>query len=299
MSTNTIDDIVGSLAAVRDDELTGAASTPRARLVLETIAATPRTPARVRPQRGRSTTEASAATVLQRAAAAARDDVALVPASGQFLYTKSIDAWTVSTFNTGADYTYLQPHVREVWLGATGGRLVESSGAPIFLTERDRTRWIAAGSPSLQTPTSSTPLSPARPLDLPTDPDALYRQLEHTASQQGTSVDDELFVLVSDALRETETTPAQRAALYEVVSRIPGVGLVGSVVDPVGRAGIAVGRESYGIRRSLIFDPKTYALLAEEDVAQAGNREGYAPGTRVGYAAYLAQAVVDAETDRP
>jgi hypothetical protein len=40
-----------------------------------------------------------------------------------------------------------------------------------------------------------------------------------------------------------------------------------NVTDSVGRTGIAVGQTWNGIRRELIFDPKTYELLGESEVA--------------------------------
>jgi hypothetical protein len=143
------------------------------------------------------------------------------------------------------------------------------------------------------------PVGQMQSLDLPSDPDVLYARLHAEADGNANGVYPEMFTLVGDALRETASTAAQRAALYEVAARIPGVHLVGDVVDPVGRHGVAVGLTSRGGTRTLVFDPSTYALLAEEDVADANNPQGYAAGTVMGYAAYLTQTVVDSNAQRP
>jgi RNA polymerase sigma-70 factor (ECF subfamily) len=104
-----------------------------------------------------------------------------------------------------------------------------------------------------------------------------------------------MFTLVGDALRETNATPAQRAALYEVAARIPGVELIGHVRDPVGRPGIAVAHsgKTAGIRETLILDPETSVLLSEEQVTLDGNSFGYPAGTVIGHATYVTRGVVD------
>lgn len=326
MNTKLAIDRLAHASPVRDDSLAGEASTPAAHALLERITATspagrrrPRTRTRrrlvvpalaaavvagalaVAISNGGHGTEGAAAATLMKAAAVARTQTPLSPDPGQFLYTKSVDAYLSTTVPAGAgsDYSVLVPHVREAWLGPDGGRLYETSGKPRFLSSRDRMRWIANGRPSLAEAPSEDPLGAAQPLDLPSDPDALYARLQHEAAGNGNGVDAEMFTLVGDSLRETSATPEQRAALFQVAARIPGVELLGRADDTAGRSGIAVARDHAGIRSTLIFDPDTSALLSEEDVALAGNTFGYAPGTRVGYATYLVQAIVGSKTARP
>ena len=160
---------------------------------------------------------------------------------------------------------------------------------------RARPRTDQSTAPTLTEAPSDTRLSPAHPLDLPSDPSALYDRLEQEAAGNGNGTYREMFTLVGDSLRETSTTPAQRAALYEVAARIPGVELVGRVRDSAGRPGIAVAMSDRGIRSELVFDPKTSVLLSEDQVALPGNPYGYRAGTRVGYATYLVQRVVDSD----
>ena len=324
--TRRIDQLVGSLAPVKDRELGSAAEMPDAQALLTEILASPfdETGPRRAPRRifagasaaaaaaaivvgvlvstGSRETESAAAAILHRAAKAARalDKYPLQP--GEYAYTKkSVNAYlTTSVQTNGTSYSVLVPHVREVWLGPSGGRLHETSGTPSFLSPRDREVWISAGRPTLAEGSTDMRLQADwHPLGLPTDADKLYARLKHDAAGHGSSLYGEMFVLVGDNLRESTLTPAQRAALYEVAARIPGVELVGRVKDSLGRSGVAVamGNEVNTGRQILVFDPSSSNLLAEEDIALAGNRTGnppvsYPPGTRVGYSTYVATGVV-------
>lgn len=260
------------------------------------------------------TSTASAAGALREAAATARaQEPPPVLRPGEFVYTKSTTAYLATAIDgqDGSDsYSVLLPSERETWLGPDGtGWLYERSGTPRFLGERDRAAWTAAGMPSLPGGTvtnvelansdGSTP--PMGSLDLPSDPDALWDHLEADARGKGSGLQAQMFELVASALRETFTTPQQRAALYEVAARIPGVELVGPVTDPAGRPGIAVARNDSvrRIRYELVFDPHTAALLAEVQVVLSGNDFGYPEGTQIGESAYLESAVVDTIRTRP
>ena len=253
--------------------------------------------------RGDST--ASAATVaLRKAAAVARAQPPLHrPGPGEYLYVKSVDAYLgTAVYSGNVSFSALTPHVREVWLGPAGGRVRVRTGRAEFVSERDRQTWIELGRPNLgDRGGDDMRVPPARPLDLPADPDALWDRLERDAQHGGSSVPDQMFTLVGDSLRETSATPAQRAALYEVAARIPGVELLGRVTDRSGRPGVAVARvdEANRIRYTLIFDPKTSALLGEEQAVVDGNALGYPAGTVIGYATYVRSGIVDSLGRRP
>jgi hypothetical protein len=317
--TNPIDAAVRQLAVVRDSDLRGAAQSHAANALLARILATETRPSRapryllaaaaaavvagvlVFALAGTNREQtASAATVLRHTGAVARSQPRVVVQPGQFMYTRSKNVGMVTTVIDGQAFNALEPHVREIWLGPTGGRLHEFTGRPTFLTPQDRERWIALGRPEITvTGESENTLSPMPPLTLPTDPDALFVQLRKQAEGNGHGVDAEMFTLVGDSLRETSATPAQRAALYDVAARIPGVQLLGSVTDPAGRRGTAVAldNEQNRMRDTLVFDPDTSALLAERETALAG---GIAPaGTVLGYAVYLQQGVVSSMQARP
>ena len=158
-----------------------------------------------------------------------------------------------------------------------------SSGGP----RSARGRWRRGSTP----PRLSTCLN---------DPDALWERLESDAEEGGSSRYDRMFTRVGDSLRETAATSAQRAALYEVAARIPGVELLGRVTDRSGRPGLAVARvdEANATRHTLIFDPETSQLLGEEQAVVAGNAFGYPAGTVVGYATYEPAAIVGSVDER-
>jgi hypothetical protein len=327
VKSNAAIERLAGLARVRDADLAGAARTPEARallarIVAEPVAAPSRRAANARRRRfavpataaaaiaaaavavvlssggGHGTQNAAAAT-LRRAAAVARAQTPLIPGPGQYLYTKSIELTINTTVPAGGAataYNVFATTMRQVWLGPDGGRLYETSGPTRFVTPEDRAHWIAAGRPDLTEGPSENTLPPAKPLDLPSDPDALYARLARDAAGHGSGLDSEMFTLVGDSLRETAATPAQRSALYQVAARIPGVELVGPVTDSAGRPGIAVARDDHGIRSMLVFDPQTSALLAEEQVALPGNPYGYPAGARLDYSTYVVQRIVDSDT---
>lgn len=254
-----------------------------------------------------ATVSASAARLLHRAAVAARHERSLATLQpGEYLYTKSVNAYLSTTGGTRPDgttweYSALVPQVREIWLGPDdNGWLHENGGEPTFLSDRDRQAWIADGSPNMGTGVSNTKLesganSQMPSLDLPSDPDQLYARLHREADGNANGVYPEMFTLIGDALRENYTTPAQRAALYEVAARLPGIELVGATKDALGRPAVAVAMENghNDARSTLLFDPRSYALLGEEDVVLPGNSFGYPAGTVVGHATYVDQKVVD------
>lgn len=260
---------------------------------------------------GPSAQPASAASMLRDAAAVARaQEPPPVLAPGQYLYTRSENAYMTTVVGQDGDAaSALVPNVRETWIERGGtGWLYQTSGPPTFLSERDRETWARLDEPDLADGTMNVRLEnddgpevPMVSLDLPDDPDALWDRLQADAGGKGNGLHEEMFVLVGDALRETFTTPAQRAALYEVAARIPGVELVGTITDHAGRPGVAVAMsdEKAGIRATLIFDPDTGALLGEKQVALAGYWAGYPEGTVVGWATYLETAVVDEIRTRP
>jgi hypothetical protein len=318
-----LDELVAGLAPVRDAELAGSVDSTPARELLERILASPgaapRAPGRLLAPAAavavvvavgigilvgsRQPATASAATALRKAASVARTQRPLVAGPGQFVYTKS--AWlSLNTYvDNGTSYSALIPWSRESWIGPAGGRMHQVPGRARFLSDRDRKAWIAAGRPPFTGPAASEPepLPPAKPLDLPSNPDALFEQLKREATSYGDRQYAEMFVLVGDALRETNASPAQRAALYAVAARIPGVDLLGNVTDAAGRRGIAVAKDDdvNHVRSTLVFDPRTSVLLAEEETTLAGNSLGYPDGTRIETATYLETAIVDALGARP
>jgi hypothetical protein len=89
---------------------------------------------------------------------------------------------------------------------------------------------------------------------------------------------------------------ALRSALYQVASRLPGVQLLGTVTDGIGRRGFAVQYTSRGWRNVLIFDPTTSALPGQKTVAVGPDAGHVAIGAVGGLSIYEASAAVDSIT---
>jgi hypothetical protein len=256
---------------------------------------------------------ATAATALRHAAAAAERQPAPPLRAGQYVYTRSSDEWmsftgggtNVDTGESSPMFGVMVPVERQVWLGPDGrGWLRQTSGEPVFLSERDRELWVAAGRPDLgdrnedvELRNDDGPELPMATLSLTDDPDELRRDLEASLDEdeKGRAAGPRMFTAVGDYLRETATTPAQRAALYEVAAGIDGVELLGDVTDHAGRAGtaVAVDDPDQGVRHTLVFDPDTGAFLEETEVTLAANGYGYAEGVTVGRSTYLETRIVD------
>ena len=261
-----------------------------------------------------------AAAALNRAA-----DIAAAQPAGPgagYRHTKSEGAH-LSGIGGGPDHPNgvwaLVPVSREIWAKADGsGRLVESRGEPIWFGPADKAAWVAAGSydlrgePFSDTRFGPTPpgLAPGTPQEwpgslyyedvdsLPTDVGALRRMIDERAAAGGGSTDYERFTIVGDLLRETVAAPQLRAALYRVAAGLGGVELVGSMTDRAGRIGMAVSmtndQSSRGLeRRTLIFDPETSMLLAEEDVLlDKVDWLDAEPPLLIGYSTYLVSEIV-------
>ena len=264
----------------------------------------------------------AAAAALNRAA-----DIAAAQPAGSgvgYRHTKSEGAY-LSGVGGDADHPdgiwALVPVEREIWIGPDGsGRLIESRGEPIWFGPADEAAWVAAGAPDLlggqdsdtrfgPTPPNFEPGTPQpwpgslhyEDLDaLPTDVGALRAVIDARAAAGGGATDYQRFSIVGDLLRETVGTPQLRAALYRVAAGLGGVELIGSVTDRAGRTGIAVAMTSHessrGLeRRTLIFDPDTLMLLAEEDVLlEPVDWLDAEPPLVIGYNTYLVSDIVAA-----
>jgi len=101
-------------------------------------------------------------------------------------------------------------------------------------------------------------------LDRSTDPRKLLVQMRLADGGPRSAGED--FVHVGDFLRETDARPALRAALYRAAALIPGVRLLGTVRDHLGRSGLGVAYRNH----ELIFNPQTAALMAEQTIGDSG-----------------------------
>jgi hypothetical protein len=236
---------------------------------------------------------------------------------GQYWYAKSVGT-VLSTTGDSGGFTVRLEVTREFWVAADGsGRIRERSGKAEFVTAKDRANWARAGRPDLGTGASDERFGPgelsagstvadsyADLLALPTDPAKLYGLLRKQAEGNGRGTDVEMFVLVSDLLRETPTPPALRAAAYRVAAMIPGVELLGPVTDRAGRHGTGIAKtDREGVRSELIFDQRTATPLGERETATKPVRLSPAvvapAGTSMEDDAVLATGIVGAVGKRP
>ena len=256
--------------------------------------------------------QSAAADALNKAASVAAGQQATAPpTAGQFVYTRTRAVWESSTYDVdkpNSQYSVLMPVTRESWIAPDGsGRLLETNGTPTFLTPHDKAVWEAAGRPDLQAGRTSdekfgkgglayTDLS-----GLPTDTAQLRQLIVDRKVEDGPRGDAETFTIIGDLLRETWASPALRAALYRIAADLPGVQLVGTVKDEVGRTGTAVAFTSGGTRNELIFDPTTAALLGEESVVvdPAAAKMHVPADTVTSWAVYLASGIADSTSQRP
>ncbi|TAK27880.1 MAG: hypothetical protein EPO21_23390 [Chloroflexota bacterium] len=246
------------------------------------------------------------------AVAAAQPAESTDPIAGYYYMKTQGASLGISTFAGSQEQTFavLVPSTREEWIAPDGsGRIIQTAEEPIFLGQRDRIRWQAAGSPNLARPLK-VKLGPGEQQydtyrHLPPDPKALAAAIrEQAIKTNGPPVDVEMFVLMADLLRAPGVPPAVRAALFKVAGQIKGVELVGKVNDRAGRPGVAVARttNNWGPRQrdTLIFDPTTSQLLSEERILL--DRADYVdaePPALIGYSLYLESKVVPTLPDDP
>jgi hypothetical protein len=231
------------------------------------------------------TNRPSAATEMLLAAADQAETVAVThtfPVEGAatdtpgIRYTKTENEAMVSISPPeGGDelFTALVPKTREMWVAPDGsGRIAETAGDPVFLSEQDRTGWERLG--GLSDSAINEEFGPGGLVyedfeSLPTDPtqlEAVLGEIPHGEWPDEVG----LFWSVGDLLRNGYMPAELRAALFRVAARIDGIELVGTVTDRAGRPGIAVALtyEGNGLvqQETLIFDPDTTQLLGEEHI---------------------------------
>jgi hypothetical protein len=222
---------------------------------------------------GPSVSPALAAT-LNRLAQIAASGPSLVPHRGEYLYVASASNQESDTIAKGKECVTYAPERRQVWIGADGsGLLRESSGTATFTSAADRSLCDAMPKGAISQPGTSNlwfaphcfSIGPNNDVNaLSTDPRTLLVQMRRADGGPRSTGED--FVHVGDFLRETDARPALRAALYRAAALIPGVRLLGTVRDHLGREGLGV---AYS-KNELIFNPRTAALLAEQTIGHPG-----------------------------
>jgi hypothetical protein len=145
---------------------------------------------------------------------------------------------------------------------------------------------------------------------LPTEPEALRLALQSrprpgTGNQPGgkpaeTPLDTEETILALwGILQQPMTAPPLRAAVFNALAELPGIGLNRDATDLVGRSGYAISfDDKQGLRGEYIFDPKTSEILGQRTVLLAPGLARYASewipaGNTIRDVAYLQSGVVD------
>jgi hypothetical protein len=161
------------------------------------------------------------------------------------------------------------------------------------------------------------------PSAVPTDPDGLLAAVYQLVKDPtcapipvGDTVQDRAFMLI-DGMLQTVQPAEVRAALYQMLAKIPGVTVTQGATDAAGRRGVAFSRaaaiegsgSSGWLQLEIILDPDTYRYLGARHVV---TRDHFIPNTPSGSKgtrfhkgqvlvsrAQMALVVVDAPCQRP
>ncbi|MFD0381999.1 hypothetical protein ACFQ2B_04910 [Streptomyces stramineus] len=155
---------------------------------------------------------------------------------------------------------------KTVWLSRSGTREMPANGVVQDYPQGDTggTAYVICGKPVLWDDLKK----------LPTDPEALRAQLVGKAT--GEEAEEGLFNGIEDLLAQSPAEPRLRAALFKVLTRIPGARVTEDVKDSTGRAGTVVELDAGTWRRQMIVDTKAFHVL---EVADMARNDGLSWGT--------------------
>lgn len=172
----------------------------------------------------------------------------------EFVYVRS----TVITNNgmLGGPVGLGAAHEREIWLSQR-----PSTDEQGLIREFGQDWPISGGRP--------VTAGPERPTyewiqGLPTDPDRVITDLaSHQPSDSEQSPEQYVFERIGDLITESLVPPELAGALFEAVTKLPGVRLVDHAEDAIGREGFGISRtdERYGITTVWVFQPGSPAPL--------------------------------------
>ena len=242
-----------------------------------------------------TTGQQGAARLLSRVAGAAARSQAAVVNDRSFAYVES-----QVSFGTDGAPAPAQTHERQIWLPVAdwcaGGLLIEHG-------QRTSLKFPSSG--VSVSDGNGAPPTPAREKcpdrgslsdptyrllqSLPTDPQVLLHRIR-LLQTGGRSPDAEAFGTIGDLIRESVMPPRVSAALYRAAALIPGVTVISSSTDAIGRPGVAVSLTVRSEQQEWIFDRHTYQLLGERD---------FQNGILVGKTAILGRAIVDRSGELP
>jgi len=249
-----------------------------------------------------------------RSAAAGMD---LSVAADQYAYEKTV-TYSYGPEGDGQGWPlYVDRFTEESWYRADGSGRDATVDANDFFTAADRRTFVQqmGQEPPAVAPSDKTYGAGDYPTDtgdvsyLSTDPATLLTQLQDRSAPTGRSPQPSISASPGQVPADTLTvwgaiqhfllfgpnaTPAQKAAMFEVAEQLPGVDVVQSSTDPVGRPGVLLRLQVQGTQEEYWFDPTSEQLLATRSTLESGTWIPSMPnGTVVGMEIVTASGVTD------
>ncbi|KAB2348488.1 CU044_5270 family protein [Actinomadura rudentiformis] len=256
------------------------------------------------PDASRSAVPMSAKTVLL--AAATKMEQAAPPASGKYWHTLTRERVTMTTGKSEYDQTtelgsWDAGPGREAWVAqrslgsrylgpaADGGpKVLEGDGKPRpeRTTDKGPTGWTKVkvpGGGTFQMDDWGGSVKAPDVRKLPETPEGLKASLrklfEHMKKVEGSGIDEAEWLFRNvENLSTTPASPKVLGAAYRLLAADPGLRVVGTVTDPLGRKGTAIARpvgEATWNEEWLVIDPATGRVLAYEYVRKPAKVVGY------------------------
>jgi hypothetical protein len=262
------------------------------------------------PSAPRASTEAigTAHAVLIHEATLAAAQEPLVPGPGQLLYVQTTSGSISGAGLKTAMWNYYVQDVTQEWTSPWGinASVTFATGQPQFLTEADRSAWLAAGSPPIEIGGGgSLPAVYYDVTDLPTDSSqmasyiAIRTQIPGGSNPRPVSQFD-----VATQFLIHGASSAQRAALFQYMATLPGVKNLG-VTQALGsgKSGetLAV-LGTQGRQVEVVIDSSTTEILEQRVVVSDPDQLGaglYPPSMQTGETLSYTDFVYAGITDTP
>jgi hypothetical protein len=199
----------------------------------------------------------------------------------QFSYVRSWVSYQVCQGGPGNNCVMEKPHETQVWMS------VSNQCVPGLLREDGQDTPLTFSSNYLHCPYPGDVHDPTyRFLQrLPANPRALLSLIEREMQGQ-LPRPEEAFTTIGDLIGQAIAPPAVSAALYRAAALIPGVTVVASATDAIGRHGVAVAFTYQDTRTEWIFSRQTLQYLGSRSVDLAN-------GETNGMSAITQRAFVD------
>jgi hypothetical protein len=226
------------------------------------------------------------AAVLNNAALAAQREPAVLPRPDQFVYVKEYDVYDTSAATRKALADRGDPPVpahevdsTESWISVSGSRkglmmtIARSDnqparkipGAEPWCTAQGRLRHFC-------TPQQYAAYKPW----LPSTTAGMLAYLEHAFPRKkypnpvGRAANMLVYAFGAfGLLNSTDLTPAQQAAMFHALAKVPHLHIVPKVADALGRTGVGIRVPSQGGTFTAIFDPRTFRPLGVNSINRA------------------------------